>query len=92
MTKERIISFNLDTSDYSFVEFKHVPVTGTIYHKFYHKDRNNAFCRLEYTDIEALEEINDMLINLEGITGIESILNLDLLNIKLLDDVKRRVL
>ena len=85
--KDRCLELYNDGNRYHFSICKNT-VQGNYYVKIYDKPRNNYFMLKEE---EAYDEISSLKSNLEGIDGIETFLDLNLLNSCVLDELKEKV-
>lgn len=88
ITKEKILSFNSEITDYSYTFHKHDQTGDTFYTRYYNK-RGYSFGKLDLSTEEFLESINLLISNLEQINAIENIVNIELLRKNILSSPER---
>lgn len=86
ITEERIIHFNTMNYDYHYFSAKHDKSGSTFYTKYYSKN-DFDYEKLSFSKEEAYEEINNIILNLEGIKKITELINIDLLKTTILNDI-----
>ncbi len=89
--QERIITFKFNKDEYNYFSAKHDKTGDTYYTRYYSKDEEKKFGKLELTKEEAFEEIKSVIYNLENIKGIETILDIELLKEHILNDLHKDI-
>lgn len=87
--EERLITFNINEEKYRYYSAKHEQNRNTYYTKYYDKNRIYSLGALDLSEEEALNEINEVFFNLEGIEGINTILDLELLKSYISVDLRK---
>jgi len=87
--EERLITFNIDEEKYRYYTAKHEQNRNTYYTKYYDKNRTYSLGALDLSEEEALSEIKEVFYNLEGIEGINNILDIELLKSYIADDLRK---
>lgn len=85
-TYEKIISFKLDSNDYSFTSFKHDKIGSTFYTKYYGTQKMDMG-KLSLNKEEAYEEIMMFLNNVLEIENILDIVDINLLMDRVYQDL-----
>lgn len=86
VTEERIIHFNTMNYDHHYFSAKHDKSGSTFYTKYYSKN-DFDYGKLSFSKEETYEEINNIILNLEGIKKITELINIDLLKTTILNDI-----
>ena len=87
ITQERVITYDTNKNKYRYYSAKHESDGNTYYTKYYNKNREYSLGTLDLTEEETFEEINLVISNLEAITGIETILDIEFLKENVLKDL-----
>jgi len=87
--EERLITFNIDEEKYRYYTAKHEQNRNTYYTKYYDKNRTYSLGALDLSEEEALSEIKEVFYNLEGIEGINNILDIELLKSYKANDLRK---
>ena len=87
--EERLITFNIDEEKYRYYTAKHEQNRNTYYTKYYDKNRTYSLGALDLSEEEALSEIKEVFYNLEGIEGINNILDIELLKSYIADYLRK---
>ena len=90
ITQERVITLYLNQDDYHYFSAKHEANGNTYYTKYYNKIRRFSMGTLDLTEEETYDEISEVVNNLENITEIENIVDLDLIKESILKDLKEK--
>ena len=88
--QERVITYNINENKYHYYSAKHESDGNTYYTKYFNKNRIYSLGKLDLTEQEAYEEIKSVIYNLENIKGIETILNIELLKERVLNNLKTK--
>lgn len=88
ITKEKIISFYVNNSDFRYFSCKHDETGNTFYTRYYGYNGLDLG-NLELSNEETYKEINSIIYNLENAEKICNILDLNLLKRHILDDLKK---
>lgn len=89
ITEERVITIELKERKYHYFSAKHSQNGSTYYTKYYDKNIINGLENLELSGEETFNEINLVFNNIEEIEGINNILDIELLKIHILEDLKQ---
>ena len=89
ITQERVITYLPNQNKYRYYSAKHESNGNTYYTKYYNKNREYSLGILELTEEETFEEVNSMFSNLETISGIETLLDIEFLKDQILNDLKK---
>lgn len=87
ITEERVITFDINTNEYHYFGAKHDKTGDTFYTRYYNKNRLFSMEALDLSAKETYDEISSVIYNLEGINGIENIINIELLKKQVLEDL-----
>lgn len=87
ITEERIVWVDTANNNYRYTLYHHYG-TDTLYTRYFSK-RDPEFGKLELSLEEFIAEINSIIANMEGIEGIESIFDINLLREYILGDLGR---
>jgi len=87
IVQESVIRFNINKNKYHYYNAKHESNGNTYYTKYYNKFREYSLGTLDLSEEEAYEKIKNIISNLEEITEINKIINIDLLKKYILDDI-----
>lgn len=87
ITKERVITFYINTKKYSYFSAKHDKTGDTFYTRYYSTKNNSSFGKLDYNEEETYEEVSSVIYNLENIKEITNILNIELFKEYILKDL-----
>ena len=90
VTIERIIRYAKDKYEYSYTCFKEDKTGDSSNLKFYPND-NPFLAILTLSLEEAYSEVESVISNLEGIEGVNSIVDLELLRSSILEDMKKKM-
>lgn len=90
ITQERVITLYLNQDDYHYFSAKHEANGNTYYTKYYNKIRRFSMGTLDLTEEETYDEISEVVNNLENITEIENMVDLDLIKESILKDLKEK--
>lgn len=88
ITQERVITFYINNNEYNYFSAKHDSSRDTYYTKYYNKNRGYSLGELDLTEKETYEEILSVISNLEDIDKIDDILDINILKLYILDDLK----
>jgi len=88
ITQERVITFYINNNKYNYFSAKHDSSRDTYYIKYYNKNRGYSLGELDLTEKETYEEILSVISNLEDIDKIDDILDINILKLYILDDLK----
>ena len=91
VTIERIIQYLKDRNEYNCTRFKHDKVASSFDIKWYPNDDNPILAVFGLPLEEAFSEVKSVISNLEGIEGVTSIVDLDLLKSVVLEDMKKKM-
>lgn len=89
ITQERVITYLPNQNKYRYYSAKHESNGNTYYTKYYNKNREYSLGILDLTEEETFEEVNSMFSNLETISGIETLLDIEFLKDQILNDLKK---
>ena len=92
ITQERVITYLPNQNKYRYYSAKHESDGNTYYTKYYNKNREYSLGTLDLTEEETFEEVASVISNLESITGIETILDIELLKEQILSDLSKNSL
>lgn len=92
ITQERVITYLPNQNKYRYYSAKHESDGNTYYTKYYNKNREYSLGTLDLTEEETFEEVASVISNLESITGIETILDIELLKEQILNDLSKNSL
>lgn len=87
--QERVITFYMNKNQYRYYSAKHDKIGDTFYTRYYDENRAYSLGTLDLSTEEAYDEINSLIYNLEGIEGIENILDIDFLKEQFLVDLSK---
>ena len=90
--QERAITFNRNDNDYHYFSAKHDKTGNTFYTGYYDKNRLYSLGALDLSKEETYDEVNSIIYNLENIEGIETILDIELLKVSILEDLSKNPL
>lgn len=91
ITEERVITFDINTNEYHYFGAKHDKTGDTFYTRYYNKNRLFSMGTLDLSAKETYDEISSVIYNLEGINGIENIINIKLLKKQVLEDLDKNL-
>lgn len=89
ITEERVITFDINTNEYHYFGAKHDKTGSTFCTRYYNKNRLFSMGPLDLSEKETYDEISSVTCNLEGINGIENIINIELLKKQVLEDLDK---
>ena len=92
ITQERVLTFSLNKNEYHYFSAKHESNGNTYYTKYYNKNGTYSLGNLDLTDEETYDEVNSVIYNLEGIEGIETILDVEFLKVNILEGLGKNLL
>ena len=92
ITQERVITYLPTQNKYRYYSAKHEPDGNTYYTKYYNKNREYSLGTLDLAEEETFKEVASVISNLETITGIETILDIELLKEQILNDLSKNSL
>ena len=92
ITQERVITYLPNQNKYRYYSAKHESDGNTYYTKYYNKNREYSLGTLDLTEEETFEEVASVISNLESITGIETMLDIELLKEQILNDLSKNSL
>lgn len=88
ITQERVITFYTNNNEYNYFSAKHDSSRDTYYTKYYNKNRGYSLGELDLNVKDTLEEISSVIYNMENINEVEKILDINILKLYILDDLK----
>ena len=91
ITQERAISFNINKNEYHYFSAKHDKTGNTFYTRYYNKNKLYNLGALDLSEEETYDEISSIIHNLESIEGIETILDINLLKINILENLNKNL-
>ena len=91
VTIEKIIRYLKDRNNYDYVCYKHDKTGDTFYMKRYYDNDNPILAVFCLPLEEAYSEVESVISNLEGIEGVNSIVDLELLRSSILEDTKKKI-
>ena len=86
---ERLITFKINEEKYRYYTAKHEKNRNTYYTKYYDKNVTYSLGVLDLSKEEAFNEMTEVFTNLEGIEGINNILDIELLKTYILEDLRK---
>ena len=89
ITQERVITYLPNQNKYRYYSAKHESNGNTYYTKYYNKNREYSLGTLDLTEDETFEEVNSVFSNLETISSIETILDIEFLKEQVLTDLRK---
>ena len=92
ITQEKVITYIIDKNKYRYYSAKHESNGNTYYTKYYNKNREYSLGILDLTEKETFEEVDSVFSNLETISGIETILDIEFLKEQVLNDLSKNSL
>lgn len=85
LTEERIIDYNIRDKNFRYFSAKHDK--GDTFYTRYYSNNGPCFGNLDYSSDEAYEEISGVISNLEDISQIKKIIDVQLLKIDILGNI-----
>ena len=92
ITQERVITYLPNQNKYRYYSAKHESDGNTYYTKYYNKNREYSLGILDLTEEETFNEVASVISNLETISSIETILDIELLKEQILNDLSKNSL
>ncbi len=87
ITEERVITIKVNTNEYRYFVAKHDKTGSTYYTKYYNKNRLYSLGALDLSAEETSNEISSVIYNLESINGVDTIIDIELIKKRVLEDL-----
>ena len=87
ITEERVITIKVNTNEYRYFVAKHDKTGSTYYTKYYNNNRLYSLGALDLSAEETSNEISSVIYNLESINGVDTIIDIELIKKRVLEDL-----